>query len=101
MCAVCFTMYDIIPAGAAWMRAKWGKNAVSAAPDTADDGAAVDRPDAGAGAGAAVLGESEPVLAGGTDPVGDQSVHAEGDRVGVPARLDDPRVDAEPLLVGR
>ena len=23
MCAVCFTAYDLVPAGAAWLRARW------------------------------------------------------------------------------
>ena len=90
MCGVDFTVYDLVPAGAAWLRAVWVKHSN---PPTVDE--------SGGGAVAPQPTGSEPALAGRTDPIGDQAVHAEVDRVTVPAGLDDPRVDREPLLVGR
>lgn len=88
MCAVCFTMYDIIPAGAAWVRAKWSKNA---SPVAATDG---DEDGPTPTAEAPALGEPGP-----GDPIGDQAVHPEPDRVLMPAFVDDPGVDGEALLV--
>jgi hypothetical protein len=94
MCGVDFTVYDLIPAGAAFVRALWVKHSTPLPSDRAGGGAA------------GVPSESQPVTSdaaslGLGDPVGYESVHTELDRLAVPAVLDDPGVDAEPLLVGR
>jgi len=69
MCAVCFTAYDLIPAGAVWMRARWVKR--SSDPDPADGGERL------------------------ADPIGDQAVDAQIDGVLMPVGVADPRVGAQ------
>jgi hypothetical protein len=93
MCGVDFTVYDLIPAGAAWLRAVWVRHS---SPPTVD-----------ASGGGAVAAESGPGLDLSVldstrlgDPIGDQTVHAELEGSAGPTRLDDPGVDREPLLVG-
>lgn len=90
MCGVDFTVYDLIPAGAAWLRAVWVRNST---PPTVDA--------SGGGAAAPESADSAQGVSSLRDPIGDHCVHAELERVAESTPLDDPRVDQEPLLVGR
>jgi hypothetical protein len=119
MCGVDFTVYDLIPAGAAWMRAVWvrhanprpvdgaGGRARSLAPESVE-AQSVEAVSVEAQSSEAVSVAAESVLARSAlrvaslgHPVGDHAVHAEIKRVPELVGCDDPGVDREPVFAGR
>ena len=96
MCGVDFTVYDLIPAGAAWMRAVCVRHSNPPTVDASGGAVSVEAPESHQR-----LAASSQRVAGVGPPIRDHAVHAEIQRIVEPVRLHDPGVDREPLLVGR